>query len=148
MPTAIYIYILSNMINNNWFVSILCYCKSNIDIGSPRFLCRPTAFCLFARAVWHRLGLWYRKNTLIKKISICSFNVTNKIIKCLLFALNIVCSILFYKAGNFTPEMFSVIYNNWNTILLKVMLHNTPHPLSPQVLYNYLKSDIDKTYYN
>jgi hypothetical protein len=32
--------------------------------------------------------------------------------------------------------------------LLKVMLHNTPHPLSPQVLYNYLKSDIDKTYYN
>jgi hypothetical protein len=52
--------------------------------------------------------------------------VTNKIIKCLLFALNIVCSILFYKAGNFTPEMFSVIYNNWNTILLKVVLHNTP----------------------
>ena len=143
------------MTNNNWFVSILCYCKSNIDTGSRRFLCRPTAFFLFAsnnkKAVrWQRnLGLWYRKNTLINKISIyVSFNVTNKIIKCLLFALNIVCSILFYKAGNFTPEMFSVIYNNWNTILLKVVLHNTPHSPFPQVLYNYLKSDIDKTYYN
>jgi len=32
-PTAIYIYILSNMTNNNWFVCILCYCKSNIDTG-------------------------------------------------------------------------------------------------------------------
>jgi len=38
--------------------------------------------------------------------------VTNKIIKCLLFALNIVCSILLHKAGNFTPEMFSIIYGN------------------------------------
>ena len=52
-------------------------------------------------------GKYLRK----KKIYV-SFNVTNKIIKCLLFALNIVCTILFYKAGNFTPEMFSVIYGN------------------------------------
>jgi hypothetical protein len=29
----LYIYILSNMTNNNWFVCILCYCKSNIDTG-------------------------------------------------------------------------------------------------------------------
>jgi len=39
--------------------------------------------------------------------------VTAVIIKCQLFSLNIVCSIFFFhKAGNFTPEMFSVIYGN------------------------------------
>jgi hypothetical protein len=52
-------------------------------------------------------GKYLRK----KKIYV-SFNVTNKIIKCLLFALNIVCTILFYKAGNFIPEMFSVTILN------------------------------------
>jgi hypothetical protein len=46
-----------------------------------------------------------------KKVYV-SFNVTNKIIKCLLFSLNIVCSFFFYKAGNLTPEMFSVIYGS------------------------------------
>ena len=52
-------------------------------------------------------GKYLRK----KKVHV-SFNVTNKIIKCLLFSLNIVCSIFFYKAGNFTPEIFSVICGN------------------------------------
>ena len=31
--THSYLYILSNMTNNNWFVYISCYCKSNIDTG-------------------------------------------------------------------------------------------------------------------
>jgi hypothetical protein len=48
-----------------------------------------------------------------KKKKYVSFNVTTKIIKCQLFSLNIVCSIfVFHKAGNFTPEMFNVIYGN------------------------------------
>jgi hypothetical protein len=66
IPTAVYIYILSNMTDNNWFVCILCNCKSNIDTGKI-----PS----------------YKKYV--------SFNVTNKIIKCLLFSLDIVCSISF-----------------------------------------------------
>ena len=53
-------------------------------------------------------GIYLRK---IKKY--VSFNVTTKIIKCQLFSLNIVCSMFFFhKPGNFTPEMFSVIYGN------------------------------------
>ena len=31
--THSYLCILSNITNNNWFVCILCYCKSNIDTG-------------------------------------------------------------------------------------------------------------------
>ena len=73
------------MTNNNWFLCILFYCKSNIDTG---------------------------KIPSLKNKVYVSFNVINKIIKCLLFSLNIVCSIFFYKAGNFTPEMLNVIYSN------------------------------------
>ena len=70
------------MTNNNWFVCILCYCKFNIDTGK-----------------------------IPSKKKYVSFNVTNQIIKCLLFSLNILCS-FFYKADNLTPDMFSVIYGN------------------------------------
>ena len=57
------------MTNNNWFVCILCYCKFIIDTG---------------------------KIPSLKKVYV-SFNVTTKIIKCQLFSLNIVCSIMFFK---------------------------------------------------
>ena len=52
------------MTNNNWFVCILCYCKSNIDTGKIP----------------------------VKKKAYVFFSVTNKIIKCLLLSLHIVCS--------------------------------------------------------
>ena len=56
------------MTNNNWFVCILCYCKSNIDTGK-----------------------------IPSKKKYVAFNETNKVLKCLLFSLNIVCSFLFIK---------------------------------------------------
>ena len=59
------------MTNNNWFVCILCYCKSNIDKAFVQ-------------------GKYLRK-----KKKYVSFNVTTKIIKCQSFSLNIVCSIFF-----------------------------------------------------